>query len=325
MKILIIKIAAIGDVVMSLPLLTYLRQHYPKAHVTWVCGRQVSPLIRATGLVDRLIEVDEAALLGGSLTALAKLWMRLAGRFYHICIIAHADPRYRILSWPILCLKRRFWDRKARRIRPVPGRYHGEEYVRLLSEIDGPDAPLIEFPKLTVAIAREKIPTGTLIAIAPGGAKNVLADDPLRRWPIESYASLIKKLAEYPVQVLVLGADTDHWVKERFAGLAYVDLIGKLSLTETVALMKECRILITNDSGPLHLAKLAGCRTIALFGPTSPWERVGRDEKIKVLWGGERLSCRPCYDGKTYASCKSNVCMRSIRPEQVIQEVVRFL
>jgi len=180
------------------------------------------------------------------------------------------------------------------------------------------------FPSLTFPQTPYSSPL-PIVALAPGGAKNILADDALRRWPIESYASLAKKLSALPIQLVLTGGASDEWIRKYFADIPHVDLIGKLDLLQLASLFKECRLLITHDSGPLHLSKLAACPAIGLFGPTMPAEKVGANEKIKVLWGGERLACRPCYDGKTYAPCKNNLCLASISPEKVFEEAERIL
>lgn len=328
MKILIFKIAAIGDVVMSLPLLTYLKERYPTAHVTWVCGRPVVPLIRATNAVDQIIALDEKSLLTGNVFSrcivLMNLWRQIGGRFYDLCITAHSDPRYRLLSLPIRCKLHRSWSQKGKRVGPLPGRYHAEEYVRLLSDLDGPHAPSVAFPKLHLPCSRP-LPEKPFLVLAPGGAKNVLADDALRRWPIESYVAVAQNLANHCVPVVVVGGEEDQWVRKHFQDVVHIDWIGQWDLLELVALFSRCKLLITHDSGPLHLAKLAGCPAIALFGPTNPQEKVDPKENIKVLWGGESLACRPCYDGKKYAPCQRNECLRNISPDQVLQEIWRQL
>ncbi|HSX13490.1 MAG TPA: glycosyltransferase family 9 protein [Chlamydiales bacterium] len=334
-KIIIVKIAAIGDVVMALPLLAHLRTHFPESHITWICGEQVKPLIEATGLVDRLIAVNEKKLLRGNVFSkfytLFKIWSCLLGQKFDLSLTLHPDPRYRWIPFPIRCKERRFLTRRGRRINPIPGRYHVTEYLRLFTGNDGPEETPPVFPKIhlpkdeyvrEVLISLEGKP---IVVIAPGGAKNVLADDALRRWPISAYAVLMKGLNDYPIHLLVVGTESDRWVVEHLRGVRYRDLIGKLELLQCLSLLEGSQLLITHDSGPLHLTKLVNCPAIGLFGPTNPFEKVGKGEKIKVLWGGERLACRPCYDGKTYAACKRNLCLENIKPQRVLQEALELL
>lgn len=75
----------------------------------------------------------------------------------------------------------------------------------------------------------------------------------------------------------------------------------------------------------MHLAIASGAKVLALFGPTIPSEKVPVDEKVRVLWGGEHLDCRPCYDGRNYADCDDNQCLKSITVERVLSEAVRMM
>jgi heptosyltransferase-2 len=323
-SILIVKIGAIGDVVMSLAMLPWLRRRHPRARITWICGSLVAPLIAQTKMVDEIIEVPEERLLTGSfrqkIVSLLQVWRGLFGRKFDLALTAHSDPRYRLITLPIRAKVQRSWNRKTKRIMPLPGRYHAREYLRLATGGDGPDEPEIEFPKIHVQSNWKK----PLIAVAPGGAKNVLADNAQRRWPIEYYAEVISFFSkEY--QVVVTGAKSDEWVLPFLPSGSFTNLLGQASLLELIGLYQSANLLITHDSGPLHLAKLAKCPTLALFGPTNPFERTSPSERIDVLWGGEGLPCRPCYDGKTFAPCSNHLCMKSIHPQMVISRAQYIL
>ena len=89
--------------------------------------------------------------------------------------------------------------------------------------------------------------------------------------------------------------------------------------------MQQSDLVITHDGGPLHLALLAGTRLIALFGPTSPHEKVPERDGVVVLWGGADLACRPCYDGNDYADCPLNVCLTEVSVERVHEEAERLI
>lgn len=311
---------------MSLPLLTALRERHPKAHITWICGKQVRSLLEATGLIDQILEIDEKRLLKGNLwikmMSLLQIWLRLVGRKFDLALTLHPDARYRLISWPIRCKDRRYWGRNRFRFYPVPGRYHAQEYVNLLEKERGPLVQSCKFPPLQ----RQKVQKSFDIIIAPGGAKNVLAeDDGLRRWPMEHYAELVKKLNAHSFQIAITGSQGDAWILPYLEGLEFANCIGQFDLLGLIGLLQHCKLLITHDSGPLHLAKLAGCRALALFGPTNPWEKVSLEERVRVLWGGERLACRPCYNGKTYASCLENRCLAEILPQTVYLEALSLL
>ena len=321
MRILIVKIGAIGDVVMSLPMLSFLKERYPNCKITVVCGQIVAPLFAQTNLVDEVIIVAEKRLLAGNLLmksfSLIGVWIRLSLRKFDLVLTAHPDWRYRLLSLFVRAKEKRSWDRFKSPIMPIPGRYHAAEYLRLAS---GLEQPTVKFPEIeTPTVVSFDFP---FVAIAPGGARNTLAENPLRRWPIDRYATLIAKFVEQSIQVVVTGADSDAWVRDHLPNGQYIDLIGKLSLLDVIGVFKQCDLLVTHDSGPLHLAKLAKCPVLALFGPTNPAEFTSPEESIEVIWGGRGLFCRPCYNGKNFAPCSSNQCLQLVSVEQVFQKAL---
>jgi heptosyltransferase-2 len=333
LKILIVKIGAIGDVVMSLSMLAEIDRRWPNSEITWVCGGSVSPLIQACHRVDKILSVNERKLLRGgafgALVELLPLWLRLMGKRFDLIVTGHSDSRYRLLSLTALGITRRSFGNSPEGRWPVPGRYHADEYVRLITGQNGPDAPLgvipcFHFP-LGENLSRKIEPEKKVVALAPGGAVNVLRNDGLRRWSLENYARLADQLLQNGYQVLITGSESDGWVREAFKKLPVTDLVGATSITELTALYGRADLVITHDSGPLHLAVASGRPVIGLFGPTIPWEKVPRHESVRVIWGGDHLACRPCYDGKNYAICPGNECLRSVTADKVYGEAKQIL
>ena len=334
MRVLIVKIGAVGDVIMAMSMLEPLYRKDPNARITWVCGKAVEPLLRATGRVQELIPVDEARLLKGSapqkILALLSVWVRLLGRHFDLVLTGHSDPRYRWLGLACRAGERRSFKPVEEKAFPVPGRYHGHEYARLARGGEAPYEPagngLVLQPHLPAEIQAALTKAGgPLVALAPGGARNVMRDDALRRWPLDHYVRLASSLIGEGMSVVLTGAPSDEWARKPFEGLPVIDLVGKTSLTDLAALYGACRLLITHDSGPLHLAILAGTPTLSLFGPTRPEEKVPSNPKNRVIWGGEQLACRPCYDGKNYAVCSSNDCLKTVTPEMVLGEALGMI
>lgn len=309
-RVLFIKIGAIGDVVMALSVLDYLKEE----NLTWVVGKGAFPLLEKLGDKMEVIPIDEEKLLRGSfrekIFSLFKIWRRLGFRSFDLVLTGHRDRRYGWISRWVRARERRSFE-------AVPGRYHGDEYVRLLTGNDvGPQK------RFCNGFSLEN--RGGII-LAPGGAKNVLADDAQRRWPVEYYVTLAKALIERGNEVVLTGAASDAWVLPAFEGLGVVNRIGELSLVELLEVYARAEVVVTHDSGPLHLARLVDAPVVALFGPTNPFEKTVQSDKLCVLWGGEHLACRPCYDGKRYASCQRNECMWSLQPEFVLQKVLMYL
>jgi heptosyltransferase II len=333
MEVLVVKIGAVGDTVMALAMLDAVRRIDPGANITWLCGGGVEPLVRELGGVNQIITVDEQNLLRGGLwkgiCELFGVWKKLFGRRFDLIANGHTDRRYGLLTWTAFAkVRRSFGSSRGRRL-PAPGRYHADEYVRLITGKDGLESDhariRIQQPSLSVPLRRELGLGKKIVALAPGGAKNILRDDALRRWPLENYVQLAEKLMQKGFRVLITGSDSDDWIRDSFRFLPVVDLVGKTSLVELTALYRRCDLVVTHDSGPLHLAVAAGTRVLALFGPTMPFEKVPRNEKVKVVWGGKTLACRPCYDGKNYALCSDNQCLKSIHAEVVFRAVLELM
>jgi heptosyltransferase II len=318
---------------MALSMLSAIDRQEPGSNITWVCGKTVAPLVRAAHRVDEVIELDDHQLLKGggvgALLVLSRLWLKLLGRRFDLVVTGHSDSRYQLVGLTARGKIHRSFAEEGGRRSPIPGRYHADEYVRLITGTDGPAALRAEIPVLQVHLApslREKLmPSKKVVALAPGGAKNLLRDDALRRWPLENYVVLAEKFLKEGYQVVVMGSPADDWVRESFKHLAVTDLVGQTSLTDLIALYSQCRLVVTHDSGPFHLAIASGARVLALFGPTDPAEKVPASEKVKVLWGGEHLACRPCYDGRNYADCVDNQCLKSVTVEKTYQEALQIM
>jgi heptosyltransferase-2 len=160
------------------------------------------------------------------------------------------------------------------------------------------------------------------VLLVPGGARNVLRDDALRRWPVSHYAELARLLIDGGLRVRLSGSKDDDWVLPAFQGLDVEKHIGTTDLTGTLALMRSSSLVISHDTGPMHLARLVRAPLIALFGPTIPAQVLSMDESVTALWGGANLACRPCFDGREFAACSDNICMSSITPSQVFEAAV---
>jgi heptosyltransferase-2 len=332
-RALIIKFGAIGDVIMAIPAAHELFR--AGFQIDWVCGAAVEPVLACYSWIHAIPADDHAILTGNlaqRLVVLAKLWSVLAGRRYDLCATLYFDWRYRLLSLPIRARRRVMLSASHRRRSLLPGRHHTNEFARvLLEQPDGeqrhPLAPVA--PELLPASSYPRIPGIRRVILAPAGAKNVLRDDALRRWPPESYAALAQLLLEpqspaNPIEVVLIGGPDDAWIVPAFDGLPVVNLIGALSLTQTLALLDAADILVTHDSGPLHLGGITGIGLISIFGPTDPRGRLPQRAGALAIWGGEGFACRPCYDGRNYAPCQHNGCVRQVTPELVVHQVHRL-
>jgi heptosyltransferase II len=330
-NILIVKIGAIGDVVMALPVVPEIRNKHPKARITWLCGQQVEPLLKNISGIDRLISIEEKGLFSqgfsGKLKTIGSVWRKLAGETFDLVLYYYHSPLYKVLFFPARIREMRGFGALGQGNQlPVPGRHHSLEYIQAFSGQEGPYAFRPAYPEYRHPPGPAYLspsPGKKIVALSCGGAKNILRDDDLRRWPIDHYRKLAELLLAQGIEVVLTGSAGDKWILPHFEGLPVQDWTGKLPLVEFVRFLKECDLLVTHDSGPLHLADLAPCPVLGLFGPTVPHEKISLQPGSAYLWGGKDLACRPCYE--EYGRCSANRCLGEVSPEAVFQKALAML
>jgi heptosyltransferase-2 len=332
-RVLILKFGAIGDVIMTIPAAHQL--HLQGHEVDWVCGGAVLPILKLYPWINPIV-IDDRALLTGSTTAklkvLLRLWKQLAGRSYSLAATLYYDPRYRFLTLPIRAQRKLLLSHTDRALCLLPGRHHTDEFARIL--LNWPDEvrllPLAPVPAENLSPSPLPRTTKPRVILAPAGAKNMLADDALRRWDPLNYVKLAWLLFEHNIEVVLIGGPADDWVQPYFDDLArpelpFTDLIGQLALPQTLALLDEADVLVTHDTGPLHLAGITRTGIVGIFGPTDPRGRLPQRPGTVALWGGEGFACRPCYDGHSFAPCPANDCMAQITPTMALEEILKML
>ncbi len=330
-RILIVRVAGLGDVAVTSVLLNRIRVEAPGAHITWLCSDQAEPLVRLFPGVDDVIPVRERALFGSFVqraATLAGVWKRLLGRRVDRALLVHADARYLALVSPLIARGTRV-DRLHHHGKNAISlsRYRGDEFARLWDggPLTGPVVARYELadvrPRLPETASHLRSPA-TRVVLAPGGARNALRDDALRRWPVESFRELAVMLGRDGIDVTLVGDSHDALLAPRFDGVPVTNFMGKLTLIETLQVLRGAAAAVACDSGPLHLARLVRTPVIGLFGPTVPRHVLGTESpEVRAIWGGAELACRPCYDGRNYAPCSNNLCIRSIATRDVYDAV----
>ncbi len=260
----------LGDVVMALPLLRALRASRPDAHLTLLARSQFQPLLEQIGVADRVLALP------------SRRW----GYFRHFLRLRHEHPDCYLLftnslrgdleAWCTRC-RQRFGLRRPGRPRPllthawsVPPDFVERQphQLQLWTEFlrhFGLNAPVDDTPLRPPAA-----PAARIIGII-GGSEN----EPLKRWPVAHWRELITRLAAlHPdARFHLFGTANDRAVTEAIArGLAapVEDLAGRTDLPGFAARLGACRLLVTNDTGGMHLANALGVPVLALFGPTNP-------------------------------------------------------
>jgi heptosyltransferase II len=340
-RMLIVKLGAIGDVVMAIPAVA--ARYAAGYQIDWVCSETVAPIL---GLYPWIyvLAVSEPKLLRGATreraTGMLRLWRMLQARAnecgaYDVIATLYYDRRYRLLSLPLRARVRLSLSRTDRRFMLLPGRHHTDEYDRILSGRLDTEAPAQLAPVPVGALPAVWRPGNVSrprVVLVPAGARNALRDDALRRWPIEHYVQVAEALLQRGLEVVLAGGPEDAWASPHFKGCEsvavpeqFANLIGKLSLVETLGLLDSAAVTVTHDTGPLHLAGITSTAIVALFGPTDPHGRLPQRDDSVAIWGGSGFACRPCYDGRDYAPCPHNGCLAQVTPTLVVAQIEALL
>ena len=327
-RLLLVKLGAIGDVVMAIPAAHAMHQAGYEIH--WIGGVAAAPILALYPWIHT-IPVDEKRLLHSgklqSFRTLLSLWRKLPSGPFDTCATLYYDTRYKLLTLPVRATRKVILSRLDRATILLPGRHHTDEYARILSGRADGETPTQLSPIPATSLPPSPLPLSAKprIVLVPAGARNLLRDDALRRWPLENYVALAAALLKAGHEVILAGGPDDTWASTSFTHLSVTDIIGKYSLLETLALLNSAAVTVTHDTGPLHLAGITSTAIVAIFGPTDPRGRLPQRANTVALWGGEGFACRPCYDGRDYAPCLNNGCMQQITPAMVLGEIQTLL
>lgn len=170
-------------------------------------------------------------------------------------------------------------------------------------------------------IIKENNLNNNFIVIAPGSVWET------KKWGKENYLELVKKFEKQGENIVLIGStedktDTDYIASQSSA----INLAGKTNISEVMYLISKAKMVVSNDSAPIHFANLVNTPVIAIFGPTSPifgFAPIGKNDKVIE---NQSIKCRPCQiHGGKKCPLGTLECMNSIKSEMVFNEAVKFL
>jgi heptosyltransferase-2 len=330
--VLVVRFSAIGDILLTTPLLRALRARHPGARISVLTKRQYLPLLTDNPHVDEVFGISRASRLTEVAAQLRAI------RYTHLLDL-HGSLRtgaLRVLApgawrgYSKRRLARELLIRTKRNIYrddvPVP-----ERYFEAAADLDvRPDGGPPEF--FLNARAEERALTWLaqagigqqrpLIAIAPGAAHAT------KRWPVPNWVSLARKVIGTGADVVVLGGVDDSALAGELVarvGAHAANSAGALGLQETGAVIKRAAALVSGDTGVMHMATGVGTPVVALFGPTvRQFGFFPYNAHAAVL---ERdLLCRPCSaHGNAECPLGHHLCMRQITADNVFTALCRIL
>ncbi len=330
MKILILKPSSLGDVVQALPVLRLLKQHLPASSIYWWLDRRLVPLLEGDPDLAGIIPFERERL--SSPLNWHEIWGGLREiRAFHFDWVIDLQSLFRsgLVAWLANggCTiglddaregARGFYDIAV----PRPHYYsHAVDwYLSVLPVLHVPvhwNFQWLPARKSIAATIREKWPVAgsRWVALQPG------ARWLNKRWPIEHFVEMVRQLSNWDsaLRFVVLGSAADaplgHTLYQALPDRC-LDLTGTTSLGEMIEWIRASDLLITNDTGPMHVAAALHKPVVALFGPTEPRRTGPYGQLHQVLQAS--LPCAPCMN----ASChfeKPIECLRAIPPSAVTQ------
>ena len=277
MNILIVRLGALGDVVHAVPAAAALRGAFPAARIDWLVEAKHRAIVDLVTAIDRVIVVESASVAGWSRavrelrTTRYDLAIDLQG-LMKSAVLARASGAARVVGFSIWHLREKTARPFYSDVRDAEGGHVIAKNLRLLEAVGVHDTaiafPLAEAPSPALEALRASIGAATRFAlINPGAAW------PNKRWPPERFGELAAFVRDAcgltPVVLWGPGEeDLARSVVDASAGAAVT--APRTSVSDIVALARAASLVVSGDTGPLHLATAVGTPAVGLFGPTDP-------------------------------------------------------
>lgn len=329
-RILLIKPSSLGDIVHAMPVVVAFKQNWPSAHLTWLVKREWAELVQRIEGVDAVWPVDP------TLASWVGQAMALRAQRFDLVVDLQGLLRSALVAQVTGCAQLvgfangregSSWLYSHRVAVPTRELHAVDRYLLVAAELGVPvkDVPQFRFRLLSqdVTTLRELFRRKGIDLDAPWVAMNVSARWQTKRWPAASFAAVATQLAARGIGPLVVIGGPDEreasGLVRSLAACPVVDLTGETPIGLLPALLSKACVLITNDSGPMHVAAAVGRPVVSIFGPTSAVRTGPYGVGHTVLT--HDLRCRPCFS----RVCRNAVpmeCLESITPEQVVAAVV---
>ncbi len=342
--ILYIQTAFLGDLLLSVPALKKLREIYPHQKIHLLCRKGLGSLLKENHLVDDVFDSFR-----GTKPTMHEIRQFFKNNHYEVLICPHESFRSLLISRTISADKKIAYQSFLGKFvydQMIPRPMHFPEALRqisllslLSSEVQKQMATWKESapfkvlpPETSMLVERYKDPEnrrrwrrqyglseqGSVVCLAPGSVW------PTKQWGVEKYSELAKTLIAKGLKVLLVGSAAEMPLAQQIANEnpLVINQVGKTQLLELAEIIAFADVLVSNDSGAMHMGSLVGTPTVSIFGPTvqsfgyQPWNPQA------VVLENRQLGCRPCaIHGGKVCPIGTHECMKSI-PVELVKETV---
>lgn len=337
-RILIVKTHALGDLLLLTPALRALKKHYQTAKIDFLTGYWSSEAIKSNPYIDSIISIPDQVFHDPKPLALMRLAWRLRHNDYDFGVIFQPSQ---FMHWFVRStgIKHIAAPVSSRCHYPVHyastwrlnrNRYIVEDFLDVVRTMgissDGIELDFVvpegAIQSVATLLHDSHLKKREYVVICPGGGRNPRDWVAQKIWPVENYFQLVGRIQNEGIKVVLAGAESDREQIRSLLGIPnIIDLVGKTSFAELAELLKNARMLITNDSAPMHLALSVRCPFIALFGP-SRWRALLPETGRFVVMHAD-IPCAPCYDNEPFGKCDRFDCIRSIDVNGVYESVMK--
>lgn len=335
MKILILKPSSLGDVVHALPVLRLLKLHLPHSDIFWWVEAGLAPLLADDPDLSGIFAFERQRWAAPS--NWPRVWksvQALRRERFDWAIDLQGLARSGLFAWLanaglIVGLDNaREGAREGARLyydiltpRAAAGSHAVDRYLSVLPQLGVPVHGKFQWlpqrPKIAAQV-REKWGPGSArwVALLPGARWEN------KRWPVENFAEVARRLVSLSpeLKIAILGGSDDRNLGSAIAAAnpdRCLDLTGQTSLQETIEWVRLSELMITNDTGPMHIAAALRKPVVALFGPTDPDGTGPYGQRQNVIQMRD-LPCVPCMKG--YCSYHEPLaCLKNISPSMVFE------
>lgn len=328
-RILLIKPSSLGDIVHSMPVVAALKRRWPDAHLTWLVKRQWAELVGRVDGVDRVwpMEPSLSGWLAPARALRAERWdlaIDLQGLFRSAAIGWLSGGSVRVgfangregSPW--------FYTKQV--AVPNPDMHAVDRYLLVAAAVgaSSKEPPQFQFKmsETDCAVVRDVFHRRGISIDKPWVAMHVSARWPTKRWPLRSFAAVADQLSKDGLgPIVVMGSRDDQGEAAELKALtktSIIDVTGAIPLGCLPIFLSKAAAMITNDSGPMHVAAAVGTPVVALFGPTSPARTGPYGAGHRVLAGN--VPCSPCFSRVCRHSPRME-CLHEITPQDVVNAV----
>lgn len=336
-KILLVRVGALGDVIMTTPTLETIQKKYPNSQIDFACGEWSAPILKNNPVISNLHSFPDRWVFERKLFDIKRFAQQLKSNNYDMGFFFDKSWHWSIFaSWTNITYRIGF-NRTGEGFgyhKRVPYTANTKEYIAnldLAAALGCTPPQNISYSlypsKEDKASAKQYLKEHKLqsfIGIAPGGANNPGHIFHEKRWPQNRYKELITLLSQKHT-ILLFGGKEDKQLCDTIATQIprVKSSAGELNALASVSLMSHTKLFITHDSGAMHMASASGAPLLALFGPTSPQRFSPPKATVIYPYQGQT----PCYDANgSMMHCKHNgACMQAISVEEVYAKTQELL